>query len=62
MVRETPLELDETSNEKVPLSQLMGKYEVACPVCGNKLSVDTKEMVMDGQTFFVCKKCLTTKG
>lgn len=62
MVREMEVDEISYSNEKVPLSEIMGNFEVACPLCGNKLPVEVKDMVIDGQTFNVCKQQCVKQG
>ena len=48
--------------EKIPLSELMRDNDAVCPLCGNKLPIDTREQVMDGSIWHVCKKCPERKS
>jgi hypothetical protein len=54
-----PMEIDDGEPKplaSIPLSQLMGNPQV-CPLCGQSTPIDTREAVIDGQIFYVCKKC-----
>ena len=40
---------------RIPLSQLMKESRPVCPLCGRDLPIDTKEAVIDGGIYTVCK-------
>lgn len=50
-----------TSLEQIPLSVLMQKNEVICPICHKTLPVETKECTIDGMTYQVCKGCMGSR-
>ena len=45
----------------IPISKLMENNQTICPICGKTLPVDIKEVILDGQTYYACKKCAQPK-